>query len=178
MEFQVSPELLAIYLEDARAHLEALDHGLLALEREGLDLEVVSSILGPLHTLKGNSGMLGFEAIARFTHVLENLLMRLRGGELDATRPVINTLLASADVLRTLVQRRTSRRPRKPSRPSAARRPRPSRSRRRPVRRPASRRSTRSASPPPRTSCGGGSTRCASSILSRSWESSSASSPI
>jgi hypothetical protein len=27
MEFQVSPELLSIYLEDARVHLEALDHG-------------------------------------------------------------------------------------------------------------------------------------------------------
>ena len=34
-DFQVSPELLAIYLEDARQHLEALDHCLLTLEREG-----------------------------------------------------------------------------------------------------------------------------------------------
>ena len=34
-EFQVSAELLGIYLEDARSHLEALDHCLLNLEREG-----------------------------------------------------------------------------------------------------------------------------------------------
>jgi hypothetical protein len=36
-DFQASPELLTIYLEDARSHLEALDHCLLTLEREGLD---------------------------------------------------------------------------------------------------------------------------------------------
>ena len=62
-EFQVSSELLSIYLEDARGHLETLDHCLLTLEREGLDHETVSAVLGPLHTLKGNSGMMGFGAI-------------------------------------------------------------------------------------------------------------------
>ena len=40
LDFHVSPELLAIYLEDARQHLEALDHALLALERDGPDPEV------------------------------------------------------------------------------------------------------------------------------------------
>ena len=61
-DFQVSPELLAIYLEDARQHLEALDHCLLTLEREGADAETIAAVLGPLHTLKGNSGMIGFSA--------------------------------------------------------------------------------------------------------------------
>ncbi len=62
-DFQVSPELLAIYLEDARQHLEALDHCLLTLEREGPDEETITAVLGPLHTLKGNSGM---KALSRF----------------------------------------------------------------------------------------------------------------
>ena len=35
-DFQLSSELLSIYLEDARGHLETLDHCLLTLEREGL----------------------------------------------------------------------------------------------------------------------------------------------
>ena len=61
-DFQVSPELLAIYLEDARGHLEALDHCLLALERDGVDPGGRRPVLGPLHTLKGNSGMMGFTA--------------------------------------------------------------------------------------------------------------------
>ena len=38
-EFEVSQELLNIYLEDARGHLEALDHCLLGLERDGFDAQ-------------------------------------------------------------------------------------------------------------------------------------------
>ena len=69
-DFQVSPELLAIYLEDARQHLEALDHCLLTLEREGSDEETIAAVLGPLHTLKGNSGMIGFSGIKDYVHRL------------------------------------------------------------------------------------------------------------
>ena len=60
MDFEVSPDLLRIFIEDARGHLEALDHALLTLEREGPSPEVAAAVLGPLHTLKGNSGMMGF----------------------------------------------------------------------------------------------------------------------
>jgi len=104
MEFQVSPELLAIYLEDARVHLEALDHGLLALEREGLDLEVVSSILGPLHTLKGNSGMMGFNGIKDYVHRLEDVLARVRDRGLDLEASFFDLLFAGASALRDGVE--------------------------------------------------------------------------
>ena len=56
MDFEVSAELVGIYLEDAREHLAALDAVLLRLEREGSSAELAASLLGPLHTLKGNSG--------------------------------------------------------------------------------------------------------------------------
>ena len=49
-EQQFSSELLGIYIEDARGHLDALDRCLLALERDG-DIEAVAGVLGPLHTL-------------------------------------------------------------------------------------------------------------------------------
>ena len=81
-DFQVSPELLDIYLEDARGHLEALDHCLLALEREGFDPEVVAAVLGPLHTLKGNSGMMGFSGIKDYVHRLEDVFAASATGAL------------------------------------------------------------------------------------------------
>jgi two-component system chemotaxis sensor kinase CheA len=105
MEFQVSPELLSIYLEDARVHLEALDHGLLALEREGLDTEVVSSILGPLHTLKGNSGMMGFIGIKDYVHRLEDVIARVRDGGFDLEAGLFDLLFAGASALRDAVER-------------------------------------------------------------------------
>ena len=58
MEFEVSAELVSIYLEDAREQLAVLDDVLLRLEREGSRPELLASVLGPLHTLKGNSDSL------------------------------------------------------------------------------------------------------------------------
>ena len=103
-DFQVSPELLAIYLEDARQHLEALDHCLLALERDGVDAEVVAQALGPLHTLKGNSGMLNFGAIKDYVHRLEDVFARMSQGTLHPTPERFDALFAGANALRDAVE--------------------------------------------------------------------------
>ncbi|HEY2942538.1 MAG TPA: chemotaxis protein CheA [Vicinamibacteria bacterium] len=103
-DFQISPELLNIYLEDARAHLEGLDHALLALEREGLDPEVVAGIMGPLHTLKGNSGMMGFTGIKDYVHRLEDVFVRVGDGTITLSRPLFDRLFAGASALRDAVE--------------------------------------------------------------------------
>ena len=103
-DFQISPELLNIYLEDARAHLEGLDHALLTLEREGLDPEVVAGIMGPLHTLKGNSGMMGFTGIKDYVHRLEDVFVRVGQGTVTLSRPLFDRLFAGASALRDAVE--------------------------------------------------------------------------
>jgi two-component system chemotaxis sensor kinase CheA len=103
-DFQVSPELLAIYLEDARQHLEALDHCLLSLERDGVEAEVVAQALGPLHTLKGNSGMLGFGGIKDYVHRLEDVFARITDGAVTPTPDVFDALFAGATALRDAVE--------------------------------------------------------------------------
>jgi two-component system chemotaxis sensor kinase CheA len=104
-DFQVSPELLSIYLEDARGHLEALDHCLLNLERDGLDAETVAAVLGPLHTLKGNSGMVGFAGIKDYVHRLEDVFARVAEGELGLTPEFFDTMFAGASALRAAVEK-------------------------------------------------------------------------
>ncbi len=104
-EFQVSQELLTIYLEDARGHLEALDHCLLALEREGFDADVVSAVLGPLHTLKGNSGMMGFGAVKDYVHRLEDVFARISEASLPLDSRAFDRLFAGASALRDAVER-------------------------------------------------------------------------
>ncbi|HEV7500580.1 MAG TPA: Hpt domain-containing protein, partial [Vicinamibacteria bacterium] len=103
-DFQVSPELLAIYLEDARQHLEALDHCLLTLEREGFDAEAVSGVLGPLHTLKGNSGMLGFSGIKDYVHRLEDVFAHVQDGTLVLQPESFDRLFAGATALREAIE--------------------------------------------------------------------------
>jgi two-component system chemotaxis response regulator CheY len=80
------------------------DHGLLALERDGLDLEVVSSVLGPLHTLKGNSGMMGFTGIKDYLHRLEDVVGRVRDRGLSLEASLFDILFAGASALRDSVE--------------------------------------------------------------------------
>src|SRR4029079_2447188 len=104
MTEEISPELVTIYLEDARGHLEALDHCLLTLEREGLDPEVVAGVLGPLHTLKGNSGMMGFSGIKDYLHRLEDVFARVAEAGLTLTPDMFDALFAGASALRDAVE--------------------------------------------------------------------------
>src|SRR5262245_43854237 len=104
MDFQVSPELLAIFLEDARGHLEVLDQTLLGLEREEAGLDSAAAVLGPLHTLKGNSGMIGFAGIKDYVHRLEDVFARIRDGSIPLTPPVFDRLFSGASALRAAVE--------------------------------------------------------------------------
>jgi len=104
MEFEVSAELVGIYLEDAREHLAVLDATLLRLEREGHDPEVAASLLGPLHTLKGNSGMIGFTGVKDYIHRLEEVFARARDGALVLDPAALDRLLEGATGLREAVE--------------------------------------------------------------------------
>jgi two-component system chemotaxis sensor kinase CheA len=104
MEFEVSAELVGIYLEDAREHLAVLDSTLLRLEREGHDPEVSASLLGPLHTLKGNSGMMGFTGVKDYIHRLEDVFARARDGALVLDPLALDRLLEGATALREAVE--------------------------------------------------------------------------
>ena len=104
MEFEVSAELVGIYLEDAREHLAVLDATLLRLEREGHDPEVAASLLGPLHTLKGNSGMMGFTGVKDYIHRLEEVFARARDGALVLGPAALDRLLEGATALREAVE--------------------------------------------------------------------------
>jgi two-component system chemotaxis sensor kinase CheA len=104
MEFEVSAELVGIYLEDAREHLALLDAALLRLEREGHDADVAASLLGPLHTLKGNSGMMGFTGVKDYVHRLEEVFGRARDGALALDASCLDRLLEGATALRHAVE--------------------------------------------------------------------------
>ena len=100
--------LLQAFFEEAAELLADFEAGLLRLEESPDDAELLNRIFRSAHTLKGNSSMLGLEEIAHFTHVLEDLLDQLRKGLRAVTRPVVDALLDSGDVLRTLLGRAQS----------------------------------------------------------------------
>ncbi|MEI6914606.1 MAG: Hpt domain-containing protein, partial [Armatimonadota bacterium] len=97
-------ELLELFLAEAGEQLQSIDEGLLALEQNPEDLNIVNNIFRAAHTLKGSSATMGFEQIASLTHSMENLFDKFRGGLLPVTAEAIDALLAAVDLLRALVR--------------------------------------------------------------------------
>jgi chemotaxis protein histidine kinase CheA len=94
------------FLEEFRTesleHLDKLDAGLLALERDPSKQELVRGLYLSAHTIKGGASMLGLNAIKTFTHGFEDVLARLRDGE-RLSPGTASLLLESVDRLRALV---------------------------------------------------------------------------
>ncbi len=76
-DFDISV-LLKEFLEDAAGHLDAVETSLLELEKKSAqgecDKAILNILLGNLHTLKGNSGMMGFVPVQQYVHKLEAAL--------------------------------------------------------------------------------------------------------
>ncbi len=92
-----------LFLEETRAHLDALDQEILRLEDEA-DAEVVDTIFRRAHSIKGMAASMGYEPIVDIAHALEDLLGKVREGVHDVTRVTVDLLLAGRDGLWHLVE--------------------------------------------------------------------------
>jgi len=91
------------FFEESFEGLDIMETGLLELEHGEVDLENINTIFRSAHSIKGGSGTFGFTAVAEFTHDMETLLDQMRNGERQVTVPVVETLLGSVDVLRSML---------------------------------------------------------------------------
>jgi two-component system chemotaxis sensor kinase CheA len=96
-------EMLGVFLQEAREQLEAMEAGLLQLEQGDQDPETLNAIFRAAHTIKGASGVVEIGAVEGFTHVLENLLDKLRNGEIAVDGELITRLLKGGDHIRALL---------------------------------------------------------------------------
>ncbi|MBW2742364.1 MAG: Hpt domain-containing protein [Deltaproteobacteria bacterium] len=86
-------ETLEIFFAETEDLIKTSEESLLRLEsasEAGPDLD---ELFRAVHTLKSGSAMVGFNHISEYTHLIENLLDRLRDGKLPITRPLISFLL-------------------------------------------------------------------------------------
>lgn len=95
----LTPEERALFLQEAREQLEAVEAGLLALEERPDDAELVAGIFRAMHTLKGGAGTAGYVAMANLAHSLETLLDRVRSGTLRVSGALTDLLLSGVDGL-------------------------------------------------------------------------------
>jgi two-component system chemotaxis sensor kinase CheA len=96
-------KLLQIFVTESDELLADLEQGLVGLESDDADGEVINRVFRAAHTLKGNAGFAGVEAIVHLAHVMEDGLDRVRAGTLAASSELVSALLAAVDALRELV---------------------------------------------------------------------------
>ncbi len=92
------------FLQESAEHVASMEDGLLQLRAAPDDVELMNAIFRAAHSIKGGAGTFALTDLVRFTHVLENLLDRLRAMEMAATEEVIALLLQSVDGLRGLLE--------------------------------------------------------------------------
>lgn len=95
-----------LFLTESREHVSAINQWLLQLEKDGAagSAEPVSAIFRAVHTVKGMSATMGYNAVAELSHELETLLDRVRRGELAVNAELMDLLFRSADVLESAIE--------------------------------------------------------------------------
>jgi two-component system chemotaxis sensor kinase CheA len=90
----------SVFFEESEEHLDDMEQLLMGLNVDAPDPEELNSIFRAAHSIKGGSGIFGFDALMNLTHVMENLLDKARNGELRVTTEIVNVLLETLDVLK------------------------------------------------------------------------------
>lgn len=97
-------DLLADFLAETNESLTELDVALVKLERSPDDHDTLGLIFRLVHTVKGTCGFLGLTRLEAVTHAAENVLGRVRDGELTATPDIISAVLTALDRVKNIVE--------------------------------------------------------------------------
>jgi two-component system chemotaxis sensor kinase CheA len=96
-------QYLDMFIEEAREHLQAINHHLLEFEKAPDNIGIVNEIFRSAHTLKGMAATMGYEDLASLTHEMENVLDLIRNHKLQANSDIIDIIFKSVDALENMV---------------------------------------------------------------------------
>lgn len=96
-------ELVHDFLIESCENLDRIDRDLVVLEKSPGDLSIVAGVFRSIHSIKGACGFLGFTRLESVSHVGENLLSKLRTGELSVTEEITSSLLSLVDAVRSML---------------------------------------------------------------------------
>jgi len=96
-------EIIQEFLIESSELIEQLDADLVTLEENPDDFDLLNRIFRAAHTIKGGSGFLGFTQVSQLTHHMEDVLNKLRKGEMRVSPAIMDVILESVDKLRLLL---------------------------------------------------------------------------
>jgi len=95
------------FIVESREHLAVFERSLLSLEKATSGSEsrlLIQHGLRAVHSLKGDSGFLGFVTIRQLAHAMESLLEDYRDGVRLPSTEIVEALLAARDQLAAMVE--------------------------------------------------------------------------
>jgi two-component system, chemotaxis family, sensor kinase CheA len=95
---------LKIFAQESEQLLLDMEGALLSLESDPDDSEMINSLFRAMHTIKGSSGLFGFNPIVAFTHEAESVLDKVRNNERAIDGELISVMLDSKDHTARLIE--------------------------------------------------------------------------
>jgi two-component system chemotaxis sensor kinase CheA len=97
-------EIINDFVQEALELLDTLSENFIELEKNPEDKELLNTIFRAAHTIKGSAGFLGFQNLVELAHSAENILNRLRQGEIKLTSDMMDYLLKTMDILTLMIR--------------------------------------------------------------------------
>ncbi len=91
------------FIEEALELLAELEVSLIELEKSPDDKEIIAKVFRALHTIKGSSGMFGYDDITMFTHDIETVYHLIRNGDIKITKQIIDLTLLAKDQIKLML---------------------------------------------------------------------------
>jgi chemosensory pili system protein ChpA (sensor histidine kinase/response regulator) len=100
----VPGEILEFFQPEAEEHLQIVSDCLLSLEGNN-NPEEINRLFRAIHTVKGSAAQVGLRRLGSIAHRVEDLIGRLRDGELEPSPALVDLCLESVDILRKTLRR-------------------------------------------------------------------------
>lgn len=96
-------EIVESFIVETKEILDKLDVDLVEMEKRPDDTELLNSVFRHFHTIKGTSSFLGLDKLTGVTHKGEDILNKLRRGEVILTSTIMDALLNAYDKMKSLL---------------------------------------------------------------------------
>ena len=96
-------EILNDFLTESNEMLEVLDQRFVTLESDPNNTDLLNEIFRAMHSMKGSAGFLGFTQLVNVAHRGENILNKLRQGDMAVSPTIISVILETIDVIKAIM---------------------------------------------------------------------------
>ncbi len=93
------------FLQETHEYIETLENEIIDLEGDPTNKEIINNVFRPFHTLKGVSGFMGLKLLTNISHETENLLDMARNDKLAIDESIIQGILNSLDMIKSIVNK-------------------------------------------------------------------------